>query len=719
MKIGSQRVLDQLPAEEPCLGAVFTSYSFDPGFFEDHVLRAVLRLVSDPVEQGARFHAEARSALQATPVTVIVDAGERQPGRRLPYDLLEVSEVVFHPKAVLLLYKDHARFMVGSGNLTFSGFGGNSELFITLDLHYDDAADVAILNSFEAHLTRIAGLTRQKGKQLSLFRSELARRMGVVPDNSKPSSVMLLDSTVSPIMEQLQALLPQDAIIERIGMLAPFYERDGEKELDGTSVFGALLPRLSNNAVLDVGVAWDNAKVFPEGDVIAIENGIGKLWAWAQDGEQGRTVEYLIPCAIRNNNLGYSDRQGVNRRWPLDDAQAAVEERNLWMLPRPIAFAPTKALEAATSGFKAVNVWLHPATRLLEGRPVHRPLHAKLLLIQFSSGASEGTLILVGSANMSRRALLLKAGSGQGNVELGLAFQLSGSWSLIDFAPELVFVPSSAMELREREFPEPARNYATMIDSAIHDPSEQSLAVTWAENQQDIPEWRLTYCGNQIAQSESPPSGRMLISDFVLQPTSAELILHVAGSEFAVPILVTDLVALPAVSTGAGIGLNELLMLLGRRIGAERAVQIAGRIQATDQQNEELAAHFGEGLSPTDVFRAWWAVAEDLKDPELSVPAFRLRLEGAMGVGAAWTQMLHAATKGSSLQMSEVWFYGAELLRELGQIELAPAVDRLAKLEVLRAFESHVRADLAAINLNDSERPWMKYVRAFYHEAQS
>jgi len=325
----------------------------------------------------------------------------------------------------------------------------------------------------------------------------------------------------------------------------------------------------------------------------------------------------------------------------------------------------------------------------------------------------------VGSANMSRRALLLKAGSGQGNVELGMAFQLAGSWSLVDFAPELVFVPSPAIELREREFPAPARNYATMIDSAIHDPSGQSLAVTWAENQQDIPEWRLTYCGKQIAQSESPPSGRMLISDFILQPSSAELILHVAGSEFAVPILVTDLIALPAVSTGAGIGLNELLMLLGRRIGAERAVQLAERNLATDQQNEELAAHFGEGFSPTDVFRAWWAVAEDLRDPELSVLAFRLRLEGAMGVGAAWTQMLEAGTKDNSLQMSEAWFYGAELLRELGQIKLLPTVDKPAKLELLRAFETRIRADLAGVNLSDGERPWMKYVRAFYQEAQS
>src|SRR5690606_31091255 len=63
MKVRSGRVLDHLAAEEPCLGALFTSYSFDPAFFEDHVLRAVLRLTSDPVEHAERYHHEARRAL--------------------------------------------------------------------------------------------------------------------------------------------------------------------------------------------------------------------------------------------------------------------------------------------------------------------------------------------------------------------------------------------------------------------------------------------------------------------------------------------------------------------------------------------------------------------------------------------------------------------------------------------------------------------------------
>jgi hypothetical protein len=75
MKIATDRVLDHLSAEEQCLGALFTSFSFDPAFFEEHVLRAVLRLTSDPVEQAERYHHEARRALQETPVVAIVNAG--------------------------------------------------------------------------------------------------------------------------------------------------------------------------------------------------------------------------------------------------------------------------------------------------------------------------------------------------------------------------------------------------------------------------------------------------------------------------------------------------------------------------------------------------------------------------------------------------------------------------------------------------------------------
>jgi len=325
---------------------------------------------------------------------------------------------------------------------------------------------------------------------------------------------------------------------------------------------------------------------------------------------------------------------------------------------------------------------------------------------------------MMGSANMSRRAILLRAGPSQGNVELGLTFRLEGSLSLSEVVPELVFAPPSSLELQEREFPELGRNYALAIDDAIHNPIERTLVVSWSKDAADIPEWQLTYDGKELAHSREAPSVNVVVRDFVLNPSSAEIVLHVDGREYAVPILVTDLVALPVTPEGSELGLDELLMLLGRRIGAERAVQIAQRRDAGNGDNGELADFFGEGFSPTEVFRAWWAVAEDLQAPGLSVLAFRLRLEGSLGVGAAWSQMLKEMNQQQSLQPPEVWFYGAELLRTLAEVVLPPSVDRDAKKEVLTAFRLRVREDLAAIKLDDVARPWVQRIRAFYREAR-
>ena len=100
---------------------------------------------------------------------------------------------------------------------------------------------------------------------------------------------------------------------------------------------------------------------------------------------------------------------------------------------------------------------------------------------------------------MSRRALLMRAGVGQGNVELALAFRLDAPASLRDFVPELVHVPTSLLELREREFPELERNYALAIDEATHDPSASTLVVTWSPEAADLPAWQLTYDRKQLA----------------------------------------------------------------------------------------------------------------------------------------------------------------------------------------------------------------------------
>ena len=692
---------------------MFTSYSFDPAFFEDHVLRAVLRLVSDPVEQAERFHHEARRALQETPVVAIVDAGERQPGRRLPFDLLEVSDLVFHPKTVLLLYRKFARLQIGSGNLTANGYGGNTELFLCVELAYSNETHAVLLAAFDEHIDRIRGLVRQTGTQLELFQQELHRRMHPLSSKTRTRDFALLDSTTGPILEQFTALLPEDAIIRSIGMLAPFYERD-DAEFDVTSVFGALVPRAGSEAVLDVGVTWDNPQVHMS-DPSTIEDGLGRLWTWARDIDGTRVIEHLVPTSIGPRTISYIDEAGRRRRIALDEVREAIDQRALWMQPKPEAFAPRNTVAEADERFSEVRIWLHPATQLVDGRPVHRPLHAKLLIVGFLTASSSGTLVLMGSPNMSRRALHMRAGVGLGNVEVAFAFRLDSNPSLRDFLPELIFAPMSALDLKERDFPTLARNYALAVEAATHDPGARSLPVTWSSEAAHLPAWYLTYDADRLAISDTAPTIPLTILDFVLKPSTAEVVLHVGDREFPVPILVTDMVALPATPTGTGMGLHELLMLLGRRIGTERALKLAAR-RANDAGNgQELDAFFGEDFGPTDVFRAWWSVAGDLIDPDLSVQAFRLRLDGALGAGAAWSCMLDAIEQ-KSLAAEEVWFYGAELLRTLADIELPDAEDQDAKARLLDNFREQVRDDVGRLGFDDGARPWLNRIFEFYGE---
>jgi hypothetical protein len=268
MKLEERRLIDQLlVAEEPCLGAVFCSYTFDPAYFEDQVLRALLRLRGDPDEDGARYHEEARTALQQTPIACFVDANVRRGGRRLPYDLLLVRRRTFHPKVVLVLYESEARLAIGSGNVTRSGLEQNTELFFVRSLHYEEVADAALLRDVDAFLASCAGQTNNAGSQLGLVRNALAARLRGTPRprDNESADVSFASSLQGRLIGQLADSLPQEARITRVGVLAPFFEQDdldaANDEEGLSSVLGELLAmRNAKDATLDIGVPWDDAR---------------------------------------------------------------------------------------------------------------------------------------------------------------------------------------------------------------------------------------------------------------------------------------------------------------------------------------------------------------------------------------------------------------------------------------------------------------------------
>jgi hypothetical protein len=719
MKLGSERVLERLVADESCHGAVFVSYSFDPAFFEEQVLHGLLRLSSDPVEAAPRFLDEARASLQKTPIVCIVDAGQRQPGRRLPYDLIEVDRAIFHPKLTLLLYATHARLLIGSGNLTRAGHGGQTELFFRRDLPYDVPEAVGLLRMVARFLDRAAASARCRGTQIDHVRDELARRTRKV-DPVIPSDIAFLSSFESPILPSFLALVPDDWKIRRVSLLAPFHERDdaqsGERN-QLTSVLVTLTERAVKQPEIELGVAWEDAPLSgAAAPPSSLEEHLGGLWARVLEEKTGdRAIDYFVLESLTEKQASVRDRRGMARRWSRADLVAELENGRLFPVGRPIVHGPVQATRWLHEQGADIALELHPAQRYENRRPSRRPLHAKLYLVEASQRQKTRTWVLMGSANASRAALLRSAGDegDGGNVEAMVAFVLDGSHRLADFAPELVRVPIELVHLEGRDFPAAPPNLGAWIEEAVFRARERVLEVRWAsQGPASLGAWALCYREQAVARGEGPPDDQTRITDFVLASDAGELVLEAGGSTYSIPILVDDLTALPVSPALADLSLRELLALLGRRVGVER-LETLRRPGSKVQVEAVLESIFGEGFGTVDVFKAWWGLAAELARPEQSFSAFRLVIDGPMGARAVWDKLRHTADQGQ-LARDEAWFYGAELRRTLATAELPEIIDRLDRVALVHAFLADLARDLEALQPEASGRAWMEPILSFY-----
>ncbi|MET4315547.1 hypothetical protein [Bradyrhizobium sp. RT4b] len=120
----------ELVGAHPWQRAVFTTYSLSLSFFESAVL--------DQLVRGG-----ARSALILADVDgvrgALSEQGARRAGKEYDIEPVKVPTGVFHAKVTALVGEGECHVLVGSGNLTFGGWGGNFELFE--HVHSASAAD--------------------------------------------------------------------------------------------------------------------------------------------------------------------------------------------------------------------------------------------------------------------------------------------------------------------------------------------------------------------------------------------------------------------------------------------------------------------------------------------------------------------------------------------------------------------------------------------------
>lgn len=120
----------ELIAAHPWRRTAFTTYALSLAFFEAVVLDALVR-------GGAR---EATIFADVDGVrAALCEEGARRAGRDYEVEPVKVSRGVFHPKVTVLTGEDQSHLLVGSGNLTFGGWGANLE--VIEHLHPSFAAD--------------------------------------------------------------------------------------------------------------------------------------------------------------------------------------------------------------------------------------------------------------------------------------------------------------------------------------------------------------------------------------------------------------------------------------------------------------------------------------------------------------------------------------------------------------------------------------------------
>jgi hypothetical protein len=722
VKVGAQGSLERLVAgDQAPIGVVFCSFTFEPAFFEEHVLRAVLRIGSDPVEQPARFHEDVRRALQETPVACIVDAGARSPGQRLPYDLLEVHSRVHHPKLALVLFEDGARLGVGSGNLSRGGFGNNAELLFVRDLAYAEPADAEALRAVDRFLVADLALTPNRGTQadavLGVLRSKIAGTPG-----TDAAPLIFIDSFEGAILDTMLALVPKDASVVRAGLLAPFLEQD-DADAHDVQEMKSVLARLAGlrrdkEFVLDLATIWDqNTLERPSEAPSSLEAGLDRLWIQRSEKDEGIELNYVTLRGVTAKSVELIDASGQPRRRPRQELEAALAKGEAWPLESVVVHAPANVITAIRKELE-LALWLHPSWRIEAGKPVHRPLHAKLITLTMKRRGKVSTLIYVGSANASRRALLQGVTAG-GNIECGVLFRIDEAVGIGDIAPELVSVDPALVECRDRVFAPARPNLALCIESAVHDAAARTLVITFAKSPPPITAWSIEYDGEVIATGEAIPSAPLIIESFTLRAHCCELSLVIGDERYPVPITVADLAALPPSAALADLSLRELLALLGARVGRERLATI--RVERTPGgMRPVLDAVFGEGFGPSDVFRAWQGTAQDLVDPSLSFAGFRARLDGAIGIRALWDRIREAVKESfaespdESLSRDEAWFYGAELARTLAALVIPEGRERDEKRGAIDAFLASLRLDLEGLLPSEEGRSWVRRIRNFY-----
>ena len=193
--------------------ALFTTFSLSLSFFEAVPLHALRRA-------GARDIAVITDIVGYS--ASLSEAGAADVGRRYGITPLEVPQGCFHAKIGLLHGKDGLRATVGSGNLTFGGWGRNIEVTEYLSPSEAPAA-FGDLAEFLDLLDREVVDGRLRAPERSLDLGRFAERCRTAARTEGDGRTRVLHSLRDPIADQLAAHADELGGAIEINVVSPFF----------------------------------------------------------------------------------------------------------------------------------------------------------------------------------------------------------------------------------------------------------------------------------------------------------------------------------------------------------------------------------------------------------------------------------------------------------------------------------------------------------------
>lgn len=202
-----------LVSAHPWQRVAFTTYALSLSFFEAVILDALVRGggSSQPL-----ILADVRGVSES-----LSEQGAHRVGKDYDVEPVAVRGGVFHPKITVLASGDECHVLVGSGNLTFNGWGGNCEVIEHLHAGFASDAIADVADFFE--LLPASERIRQGAGDQCLATATVLRR-AVQGRRPRNGDVRLLHNLQASLTDQIASAASELGGAQRLVVAAPFWD---------------------------------------------------------------------------------------------------------------------------------------------------------------------------------------------------------------------------------------------------------------------------------------------------------------------------------------------------------------------------------------------------------------------------------------------------------------------------------------------------------------